>query len=159
MTTNHIDTLARWWDAAEEGTAHAGDTVIRREGEDVYQVYTLDVGPIGKWGDIRILHRAPKPKPAWHDAVAVLANHRDYADGPRTVWARELDPDGHDWSDARTAMAAPHHLVNVTPLIEAKVTDEMVKRAEDWYAHSSVLNDPVEDVLGILTAALGLETA
>ena len=156
----HIDTLGEWFENAEQGFVREGDTVIHRDLDDPgeYLVYVAGASYRTQHDHIRILARAPKPKPAWHDAVAVLANHRDYPDEERTVWTRELDPEQYDWADANGQFVAPHHLVNVTPLIEAKVTDEMVDLA--WSASKKWEFGGVSKpaARAMLTAALGLET-
>ena len=105
---------------------------------------------------VRILARAPKPKPAWHDAVAVMAgysnapgDHREpfiRSEATRDVWAGEA---GH----ART-----EDLRDVTPLIEAKVTDEMVERLEGHFLNTANMALPEGLARRMLTAALGLET-
>ena len=174
----HIDTIAQWYASAERITNTnlpcAGDTLIFPYNADGYAIeaeeddWTPDDVVPGE--PVRILARAPKPEPAWHDAVAVLANHRDYPDEERTVWTRELDPEQYDWADANGQFVAPHHLVNVTPLIEAKVTDEMIERASHAVVNWTYSPRPETTIcldLGdkgsralvgtILTAALGLE--
>lgn len=154
MTTNHIDQLAEWWENAEEGVAEKGDTVINRsDGETT--VYVAAERARRQHPNTRILARAPKPKPAWHDAVAVLANHRDYADERRTVWV-QIDGDECDRVNIEGDTAAEHHLVNVTPLIEAKVTDEMIDRAYTaWGAARSCTKHGL--LADAIAAALGIE--
>ena len=93
MTSNHIDQLTEWWENAEKGAPSKGDAIIRRterllSNGYAYEVGTEDYTDAKHLDNVRILARAPKPKPAWHDAVAVLANHRDYADERRTVWVQ-----------------------------------------------------------------------
>ena len=162
MTTNHIDQLTEWWENAEEGVIERGDTVINRsDGETT--VYVATERARRQHPSARILSRAPKPKPAWRDAVAVLANHRDYADERRTVWV-QIGGDEYDRVNIEGDTAAEHHLVNVTPLIEAKVTDEMVLSAlnasvgVDMPRLSSFTRDEIEDMRHTLAAALGLDT-
>ena len=155
MTINHIDQLAQWWDEAEEGVIEKGDTVINRsDGETT--VYVATVRARRQHPNARILARAPKPKPAWHDAVAVMARcsnapegHREpfiRSEATRDVWAGEA---GH----ART-----EDLRDVTPLIEAKVTDEMVERLEGHFLNTANMALPEGLARRMLTAALGLET-
>lgn len=157
------DRLESWWEHAEQGIAHAGDTVIRREDTDgSYQVYTLEVGPIGKWADVRILHRAPAPKPAWHDAVAVIAHRQgDYGFTAREVYVSGVDD---KWESAHY-YARTSELIDPVPLIEQKVTDEMVLNYlnHSWGAEERG-TDAFEEVevraaRNALTAALGLDPA
>ena len=174
MTTNHIDQIAQWYADAEQITKtnlpRAGDTMIFPYNAGGYGI---EVGGVG-WtpGDvvpgepIRILSRAPKPKPAWHDAVAVIATSTvgdqdgggpvgrvfervEHLGGREVVWA-------HGDIEYETG-----ELCDVTPLIEARVTDEMVKRAIDaWVADEQRGDGYLGDgIRSMLTAALGLETA
>ena len=165
MTTNHIDQLKEWWDEATPGIPKTGDTYIEDERHRGSSFRIVEAATDHRYGfeNIRILSRAPKPKPAWHDAVAVMARcsnapegHREpfiRSEATRDVWAGEA---GH----ART-----EDLRDVTPLIEAKVTDEMVLAALnastglDMLAVTSFKRDEIEDMRYALTAALGLETA
>ena len=156
MTINHIDQLTQWWDEAEEGVIEKGDTVINRsDGETT--VYVATERARRHHTNARILARAPKPKPAWHDAVAVMARcsnapegHREpfiRSEATRDVWAGEA---GH----ART-----EDLRDVAPLIEAKVTDAMVKRARAQSMKWEFGGISENAARAMLTAALGLETA
>ena len=165
--TAHIDTVQEWWKLAEVGIPQAGDTVLfdeRHRGRGFRVMQATKDHPRG-YDNARILSRAPKPKPAWHDAVAVMAGcsnapegHREpfiRSEATRDVWAGEA---GH----ART-----EDLRDVTPLIEAKVTDEMVKRALGEAEEHGYIERVFGEVDGIdqnafraiLTAALGLEIA
>src|SRR5699024_153916 len=76
MTTNHIDQLRVWWSEAEHAPFREGDMLIsRREGQPVtYEVYPAGCDHNAPTGNVRILARAPKPKPAWHGAVAVIGH-------------------------------------------------------------------------------------
>ena len=169
MTTSHVDQLAQWYADAERITdtnlPRIGDTLIFPYNADGYAIVAEeddwtpdDVAP----GEpFRILARAPKPKPAWHDAVAVMARcsnapegHREpfiRSEATRDVWAGEA---GH----ART-----EDLRDVTPLIEAKVTDETARTVLDRYYETETGHDWPEDTIALMrlavTAALGLETA
>ena len=40
MTTNHIDQLTQWWEAAEQGAVQKGDIVIERVEDGQYNVFT-----------------------------------------------------------------------------------------------------------------------
>ena len=126
MTTNHIDQLAQWYADAERITdtnpPRIGDTLIFPYSADGYAIkaeeddWTPDDVIPGE--PVRILRRAPKPKPAWHDAVAVIA-HTD--DGHiRQVWER--DGDTGYWCGTEGYLVRTEKLRDVTPLIEAKVT-------------------------------------
>ena len=156
MTIDHIDQLAQWWENAEQGIPREGDTYIARfPGGDGYETGVVDGDglPKGMLDDTRILARAPKPKPAWHDAVAVMARRSNAPEGhrepfirseaTRDVWAGEA---GH----ARTG-----DLRDVTPLIEAKVTDEMIDRILDVIA-ARFDNYPAGIGEELALAALGL---
>lgn len=157
MTINHIDQLTEWWENAEKSVAHVGDTVIHYEVEDgSYMVYTLDAGPVGSWSRLRVLERAPKPKPVWHDAPAVTAKGREDWDHVE-AFSRNDDYDPPRWVDNQGITYTAVQLSEVTPLIEAKVTDEMVERAVDG---ASVWTSAIPNSLAraMLTAALGIET-
>ena len=150
MTTNHIDQLAEWWENAEEGVIERGDTVINRsDGETT--VYVATVRARRQHPSARILSRAPKPKPAWHDAPAVIAETTLHY---RRVWVREGDG---TYSNTEGEMADDYELHDVTPLIEAKVTDEMVDRILDVIG-ARFDNYPAGIGEALAVAALGLET-
>ncbi len=162
MTTNHVDQLAEWWESAEKGIGKVGDVVIERDDSPnfetpSYTVFTLGRDEHENLTYRRILARAPKPKPAWHDAKAVIAS-TDYCE--RQMWER----DSFGWCGTAGDTANTEDLRDVTPLIEAKVTDEMVLHALntsmglDWPALASFHPGEVEDMRCALTAALGLET-
>lgn len=160
MTINHIDQLAEWWDSAEDAPASPGDRIIERHvcerDEDTY--YTIGVhregmrGLIGKSGT-RILARAPKPKPAWHDAVAVIA-HAD--DGHiRQVWERDGDTDY--WCGTEGYLVRTEKLHDVTPMLEAKVTDDAVARVSDVLRAHYGTHDNDHTAQEVIAAALGIE--
>lgn len=152
MTTNHIDTLAQWWDEAEEGVIEKGDTVINRsEGETT--VYVATVRAHRQHPSARILARAPKPKPAWHNADFIVARYEndDHWQGYLRSGSLWIDSEGHGYTTSV--------LHDVTPLIEAKVTDEMVERLERHFIETSNAALPAGLARRMLTAALGLETA
>ena len=158
MTINHIDQLTQWWDEAEEGVIEKGDTVINRsDGETT--VYVATVRAHRQHPNARILARAPKPKPAWHDAVAVMAVTPGRPE--RRVFIRDDEPGW--WGDADSSYETDE-LAHVTPLIEAKVTDEMTLRYlnHSWDAAETELHAfeevEVRTARNALTAALGLET-
>lgn len=112
ILNTHIDTLTEWWDSAEQGIPSAGDTVIfdeRHRGHGFY-VYQATKGHPHGYDNIRILHRAPAPKPAWHDAVAVIAQTPGRDD--RRVFIR--DTDGW-WADVDSSYEKDE-LSYVTPL-------------------------------------------
>ena len=158
MTTNHIDTLDKWWENAEEGAARKGDTIIvRYDGDGEYGIRISDADLISHVNDIRILRRAPKPKPAWHDAVAVIASTD--RNGPQ-VWQRC----GGHWDGTAGDEATAEDLRDVTPLIEAKVTDAARDRVWDELVHHGLI-DPQKHrpsqgwTADVVHVALGLETA
>ena len=158
----HIDQLAEWWENAEEvesGTvAREGDHIITRKHSSPHypDAVTYVARLLGKGEEYaiaapytRILHRAPKPKPAWHDAVAVIAS-TDRTE--RQVWEREGDG---TYSGSAGDTADDFELRNVTPLIEAKVTDEMIDRILDVIA-ARFDNYPAGIGEELALAALGL---
>ena len=164
MTTSHIDQLARWYADAEQVTEdnlpNKGDVIIFPA--HAFPGYIIETVPVA-WPShlvsprerVRILDRAPIPKPAWHDAPAVIASHVDSAH--RSTWTPDpivpgmwtTDDDQRDATDLR----------DVTPLIEAKVTDGMVERASGALRELYGTHDNGDSAAEIITAALGLETA
>ena len=160
MTTNHIDQLAQWWDEAEEGVIEKGDTVINRS-ESETTVYVATVRAHRQHPNARILARAPKPKPAWHDAVAVIATFRDDCGMVTGVWVQEGKP-GY-WEGPEGDVVASELLEDVTPLIEARVTNESLRLAlnafygADYSSLSMYQVEQQEDMYHALHAALGLE--
>ena len=162
MLTTHIDTLREWFDNAEDGDIYEGDTFIRHLPEVGRFVVGVAEEVLGAHPDYRILARAPKPKPAWHDAVAVTATATDdLGDEITAVWVREGD---ELWRSDEGGMVLRDDLRDVTPLIEAKVTGAMTVAAISAYrgidrsALSEFTRDEVEDMRRALAAALGLET-
>ena len=163
MTTNRINQLAEWWDNAEDAPASPGDHIIERHvcerDEDTY--YTVGVhregmsGLIGKSGT-RILARAPKPKPAWHDALAVLAGCKH--DAPDRGRGTFINDRSGQWLDESGERYDSDDLTDVTPLIKAEVTDEMVERGARVSTPAGVRYLHPSEVREVLTAALGLET-
>ena len=159
MTTNHIDQLAEWWSEAERAPFREGDVLIARfDARPMpFEIYSAACDSDTPADNVRILTRAPKPKPAWHSAKAVVAS-TDYCE--RQVW--EWDFLG--WNGSAGDVANTEDLRDVTPLIEAKVTDEMVERvfiALDpvLNRHLSMTKDDEEYVRYIVAAALGLDPA
>ena len=150
MTINHIDQLAQWWDEAEEGVIEKGDTVINRaDGETT--VYVATVRARRQHPNARILARAPKP--AWHDADFVVARYEN-----DDHWQGYLRH-GNLWIDSEGQKYTTGVLCDVTPLIEAKVTDGMVKRALTEYSTDTWRFNDMARMRHALTAALGLESA
>ena len=162
MTTNHIDQLKEWWDEATPGIPKTGDTYIEDERHRGSSFRIVEAATDHKYGfeNIRILSRAPKPKPAWHDAVAVIAHTARFSERrPFALTHTEdvLDPYNTEW-------ITRDDLLDPAPLIEAKVTDEMILAALnastglDMLTVTSFKRDEIEDMRYALTAALGLET-
>ena len=161
MTTNRINQLAEWWENAEDAPPSPGDHIIERHvcerDEDTY--YTVGVhregmrGLIGKSGT-RILSRAPKP--AWHDALAVVAECKH--DAPDRGRGTFINDRSGQWLDESGERYVSSDLTDVTPLVKAEVTDEMVGRALDVADRheAAVINTRI--MREALTAALGLET-
>ena len=156
ILNTHIDTLTEWWDEATPGIPKTGDTYIEDERNRGSSFRIVEAATDHKYGfeNIRILARAPKPKPAWHEAVAVIAGTRDF--GYPRVFVK--DDDGI-WNDALSGRGhSPDALCNPTPLIEAKVTDEMVDRLRDAVSdHSGKVSR--DDIRAWVRAALGLDPA
>ena len=154
-----IDQLTEWWENAEVPTSATlpkdGDRIIIRYNSEWYEIATAD-------GDAdehdlssytRILARASKPKPAWHDAVAVIAS-TDYFE--RQVWERDTTHENRWYGTVGDeAVTVTSDLRDVTPLIEAKVTEEMVERY--WAAMRNPGSNYDEAVRHALAAALGIE--
>ena len=157
MTINHIDQLTQWWENAEQGEAEPGDWIITHGPDDTNPAYIIEQAPryplSSKRQPYRILARAPKPKPAWHDAPAVIA-WTDLAE--RQVWER--DGSGTYYGTGGD-VADDYEFHDVTPLIEAKVTDEMVDRIrehKDFTGRRYFASR--EGARHLLAIALGLET-
>ena len=162
--TDHMGQLAEWYEQAERITKtnlpNDGDTIIYPgsvKGSYIVEPNTEGWEPQIVYEDeeCRILARSPKP--AWHDAVAVMArcsnapeDHREpfiRSEATPGVWIGE---GGYGYAD---------DLRDVTPLIEAKVAGEMVESArEEAKRHARVYWER-SLVSRMLTAALGLETA
>ena len=158
MTINHIDQLTQWWDEAEEGVIEKGDTVINRsDGETT--VYVATERARRHHTSARILARAPKPKPAWANARAIIA-HTD--ENPRpSVWTWHKSMERWD-DEGGCHWAYTEDLRDVTPLIEARVTGEMVARAMAFWDPNCPGEHDADDIQWareFITAALGLETA
>ena len=154
MTTNHIAQLTQWWETAEKGGFLKGDTIITKD-DDGYFVGAASMSDPDPYDSVRVLARAPKPKPAWHDAAAVTATATDdLGDEITAVWVREGD---ELWRSDEGGMVLRDDLRDVTPLIEAKVPDEMTDRA--WAASKrwefGGISKPA--ARAILAAALGIE--
>lgn len=158
---DHIDQLKEWWETAEVPTTTSlprnGDRIIFRYNSEWYEIATADgdAKESDLYEGMRILTRARKP--AWHDAVAIIATG-DAGDGDlfTGVWVPE-GPHGN-WISADTGIIlSTDQLYNVTPLIEAKVTDEMIDRILD-VLHA--WNDTYPSGLGtkLAAAALGIES-
>lgn len=154
ILNTHIDQLAQWWENAEvPKVIEAGDIVIedRRHCEGGFEVWPAPRAHVETFDNRRILERAPKPKPAWHDAVAVIA-HTDEGH-VRQIWER--DGDTPFWCGTEGYLVPADTLRDVTPLIEAKVTDEMIERGQHIGAKGR--KPDAELVRRVLTVALGLE--
>lgn len=156
MTINHTDQLAQWWETAEQGSPSPGDTIIINLGSGGYMIEIASEhwGDWERYDDTRILARAPKPKPAWHDAVAVTATATDeLGDEITAVWVREGD---ELWRSDEGGMVLRDDLRDVTSLIEAKVTDGMIDRILD-VIDARFDNYPAGIGEELAVAALGLE--
>lgn len=138
---------------------HELDAAIAEARENGETIETLmEAANRSRQGIYNALRRAPKPKPAWHDAVAVIA-HTD--DGHiRQVWER--DGGTGYWCGTEGYLVRTEKLRDVTPLIEAKVTDETARTVLDRYYETEAGHDWPDDTVALMrlaiTAALGLET-
>ena len=169
MTTNHIDQLAQWYADAEQVTKtnlpRKGDTLIYPRRTSGYIIESDGGGWAPEFvhsaGEtVRILARAPKPKPAWHGAVAVIAETGD--DDTRRAFVPQYNAETGDerlgtWADWRGGYDASE-LIDPVPLIEAKVADEMVERLEGHFLNTANMALPEGLARRMLHAALGLET-
>ena len=160
----HIDQLAEWYAQAERITKtnlpNDGDTIIYPgpvKGSYIVEPNTEGWEPQIVYEDeeCRILARAPKRKPAWHDAIAVIAHTARFSERrPFALTHTEdvLDPYNTEW-------ITRDDLLDPVPLIEAKVTDEMVERLEGHFLNTANMALPEGLARRMLHAALGLETA
>ena len=98
----------------------------------------------------------PKPKPAWHDALAVMARCSNAPEGHREPFIRSEAT--HDVWIAEAGYGRTENLRDVTPLIEAKVTDAMIDRILD-VIDARFDNYPAGIGEELAVAALGLEDA
>ena len=163
MTTNHIDQLAQWYAKAEQITSAnlpcAGDALIFPYNAGGYAVEAEEDGwtpdDVVPGESVRILARAPKP--AWHDADFVVARYEN-----DDHWQGFLRH-GDLWIDSEGQKYTTGVLRDVTPLIEAKVTDETARTVLDRYYETETGHDWPEDTIALMrlavTAALGLESA
>lgn len=152
--STHIDTLAEWFDSGETGTFTPGDVIISKN-DDEYVITTINhSGTINPGEPDRILHRAPKPKPAWHNAVAVIAQTPGRDD--RRVFIR--DTDGW-WADVDNSYETDE-LAHASPLIEQKVNSGMVERANQSLISDGLRYLPsIAQIHRALSAALTLDPA
>ena len=159
MTTNHIDQLTEWWSEAEHAPFREGDVLIARFDDRPmpFEVYPAGCDSDAPAETVRVLSRAPKPRPAWHDAPAVTAKGREDWDHVE-AFSRNDDYDPPRWIDNQGITYTAEQLSDVTPLIEAKVTDEMVKRARAESMKWEFGGISENAARAMLTAALGLET-
>ena len=74
------------------------------------------------------------------------------------AFSRNDDYDPPRWIDNQGITYTAEQLSDVTPLIEAKVTDEMVERLEGHFLNTANMALPEGLARRMLTAALGLET-
>ena len=148
---DHIDQLREWWETAEVGDPKDGDVIIEwaGDGHAVRTFLEAERDDLYAACTYRILARAPKPKPAWHDAVAVMAQTPGRDD--RRAFVRSYD----GWWEDGDGTYEADELAYVTPLIEAKVTAEMVDAA---YAYAPSIFPTKATARRVLTAALGIVT-
>lgn len=167
--SEHIDQMKEWWDGAEsDAVTRTGDTVIKRgrAGYDLYEVFSEDVGHhISEFEGCRILERAPKPKPAWHDSVAVMADASQDEEGNihRTAFIYHVLHE--QWEDGQGGEFRTWQMehLNPVPLIPAVVTEEARDRVWNELVHHGLV-DPEKThpcrgwTADVVHAALGLET-
>lgn len=142
-----IDMLEDMFQSGEEGEYFRGDTVMQKL-SDEYITFKAVSG--SRTDDLsRIVSRADRPK--WHTSDAVIAD----LFGEQFVWIRDVN-DGMWLEPFNGHVYSSGELDNVTPLIEAKVTDEMIERGQ----HIGVKGrkPDAELVRRVLTAALGIVT-
>ena len=155
MTINHIDQLREWWETAEVGDPKDGDVIIEWAG-DGHAVRTFledERDNLYAACTYRILARAPR---SHHPFPAILATYRDENGMVSGVWRPEGKP--RYWEGPEGDVVHEDSLEDVTPLIEAKVTDAMVKRARAQSMKWEFGGISENAARAMLTAALGLET-
>ena len=155
-----IDQLKQWYDDAEQVTEtnlpRPGDTLIfpYNAGGYAFEVEEAAWTPedVVPGETVRIYSRAPKP--SWSDAVAVIA----YTDDGhvRQVWERN-DGAGY-WLGTEGCLVRTEDLRDVTPLIEAKVTNHMRGRVGDVLMSRYGDTGPDGTIEELITAALGIES-
>ena len=158
ILNTHIDQLAQWYADAERITDTnlpcAGDILVFPYNADGYAIeveeddWTPDDVVPGE--PARILARAPKPKPAWHDADFIVARYEN-----DDHWQGYLRS-GDLWIDSEGQKYTTGVLRDVIPLIGAKVTDEMIDRILDVIA-ARFDNYPAGIGEELAVAALGIE--
>lgn len=151
MTKNLMAELAERWKTAETGIARKGDTVIEKVSDEHYNTYIAFEDDDQEYDEFRIVERAPQPKPAWCDAVAVWASSRNQYVETRTVWKRKQ----RGWISTEGDVSTEDELIDPIPLIEARVTDEMVERGRNIGVKGR--RPEAEMVRRILACGLGLE--
>ena len=156
----HIDQLAQWYADAERITdtnlPRIGDTLIFPYNAGGYSIEAEEddwtPGDVAPGESARILARAPKSR---HPFPAILATYRDENGMVSGVWRPEGKP--RYWEGPEGDVVHEDSLEDVTPLIEAKVTDEMVDRILD-VIDARFDNYPAGIGEELAIAALGLET-
>jgi hypothetical protein len=157
-TPDYQATLAGWWENADpNGPVGADDQLIIRDADGDYAIEKAYVSYQKPAKGTRILSRAPKPRPAWHNAPAVIAHTED--DRARRVFI-PADPNSSTadtWWDAPDSLIyGADDLIDPVPLIEARVTDEMVQRARADFEDATGEEINGWAMSSILAAALGI---
>lgn len=144
-----IEMLDLLFEGGEEGEYREGDTIMQRlSGE---YITFKSTGRSRTDGYSRILKKAAGP--VWRNSLAVIA--RCSPDSDLEVFRKsEATPDV--WQ-GEGGWAHTDDLVDVTPLIEAKVTDEMVEKARDYMSGQTGQTHTRSAIRGVLSAALGIE--
>lgn len=129
--STHEDQLKEWWEKAEKGSPDVGDLIIIDAGDGAYVIERASIHweEDEQYNDTRIIERAPETRPSWYDAPAVNATYRDELGTVTGLWRPILRPGAERiWEGLEGELVSWQGLENVVPLMEAKVTDEMIDR-------------------------------
>lgn len=129
--STHIGLLKEWWESAEiapaDNPVRTGDVIIAKFSEDDFRIVNDSHKLTGNSPfEYRVLERAEQ-FPDWADSVAVIAS---YSAGYGKGTVREVFVQtgfGTGWFSP-TYEATEEELSDCVPLIEKKVTEDMVER-------------------------------
>lgn len=115
------------YEEAEDSAPRVGDTLILPNGSGGYIIcpaVEADRGEYEAW-DIRILKRAPKPKPVPQAVMAgyVADEHFDIDPAVRHVWANR----GGDYWESIVDFTHADQLVDPVPLVELPSHEELAR--------------------------------